>query len=122
VEDEESLRRLTHDLLVRSGYKVLQAESAMPALEVAQQHRGRIHLLLTDVVMLGMNGMVLAEKLVAARPEMRVLYMSGYTDRGFDQQGFLNPGTLFLQKPYTHSALISKVREALDREEVQIIG
>ncbi len=119
VEDEEPLRALTRGLLVESGYNVLEANSGAQALELAERHEGPIHLLLTDVVMLGMSGFALAEKLVAARPEMRVLYISGYTDRAFGPHGTLEPGTLLLQKPYTQDNLIRKVREALDLEEVK---
>ncbi len=104
---------------MESGYNVLAANSGAQALELAQRHEGPIHLLLTDVVMLGMSGLTLGEKLVAARPETRVLYMSGYTDRGIDRHRSLDPGTLLLQKPYTRDSLIRKVREALDLEEVR---
>ncbi len=119
VEDEEPLRALTGGLLVESGYNVLVADSGAQALELAERHEGPIHLLLTDVVMLGMSGLRLAEKLVAARPETRVLYMSGYADRAIDRHGILAPGTLLLQKPYARDSLIRKVREALDLEEVR---
>jgi PAS domain S-box-containing protein len=122
VEDEESLRTLTRDLLVETGYNVLEANSGSQALEIAQRHPGPIHLLLTDVVMLGMSGPALAEKLGGPRPEMRVLYMSGYTDRALGQRGILDPGTFLLQKPYTRDSLTRKVREVLDPEKVRSCG
>ncbi len=122
VEDEESLRTLTSDLLVHAGYKVLAAPSGSRAVQIAEGFAGPIHLLLTDVVMPRMSGPALAMNLAAARPEMRILYMSGHTDRGLGAQGTLPPGTLFLQKPFTQDTLIRTVRQALDVAEVQSYG
>ena len=121
VEDEESLRALTRDVLAESGYQVLEADSGARALEVAQQHHGPIHLLLTDVVMPGISGPALAEKLVAVRPDTRVLYMSGYTDRAIGQQGMLGSGSSLLQKPYTRDNLNRRVRETLDSESARTV-
>lgn len=121
VEDEESLRTLTRDVLAESGYKVLEADSGARALEIAQQHQGPIHLLLTDVVMPGMSGPALAEKLAASRPDTRVLYMSGYTDRAIGQQGMLGSGSFLVQKPYTRDNLNRRVREMLDLESVKTV-
>jgi len=118
VEDEDSLRTLTSDQLLQSGYKVLSAPNGARALEIAQEYGGSIHLLLSDVVMPGMSGQVLAKNMAASRPEMRVLYISGYLDRGFGPQANLQPGTLFLQKPFTHYTLIHTVRQALEQKEV----
>lgn len=97
------------------GYTVLEARDGEEALRLSAQHEGPIHLLVTDVVMPGgMSGRLLAERLTATRPEMRVLYMSGYTDAAIIRHGLLEPGRAFLQKPFTPDTLALKVREALD--------
>jgi two-component system, cell cycle sensor histidine kinase and response regulator CckA len=118
VEDDESLRVVTRDLLVQGGYEVLEASNGVLALEMAQRQQRPIHLLLTDVVMPEMSGPVLAGKLGAAHPETTILYMSGYTDQTMGDHGILEPGVLFLEKPYTRDTLNHKVREALDRAKV----
>src|SRR6266853_2272658 len=99
VEDEESLRTLTRNQLEDSGYTVLEASCGSEAIRIARQHRGPIHLLLTDVVMPGMNGRVVAENLSASRPETRVVYMSGYM--GFSDYGLTNLDAIVIQKPFT---------------------
>jgi PAS domain S-box-containing protein len=111
VEDEEALRGLTRSLLENNGYTVLEAELPESATEIAHQHSGTIHLLLTDMVMPGMNGRDLAANLAARRPEMKVLYMSGYT--GFTHAGLADPEISLLAKPFTRETLLRKVREAL---------
>jgi two-component system, cell cycle sensor histidine kinase and response regulator CckA len=116
VEDEERLRLVTSTVLRRYGYKVLEAQSGGDALVLCEQHRGTIHLLLTDVIMPRMSGKQLAERLSPTRPAMLVLYMSGYTDGVIARQGVLEPGTAFLQKPITPEVLARKVREVLDRK------
>jgi FixJ family two-component response regulator len=93
---------------------VLEGRSGNEALALCDRHPGRIDLLLTDVVMPGLSGPALAARLAATRGGMRVIYMSGYTDRAFSQQGFLDPGTPFLEKPFALEALLRKVREVLD--------
>jgi two-component system, cell cycle sensor histidine kinase and response regulator CckA len=113
VEDDESLREITRDLLVQSGYCVLEASSGEQALQVVQRHQAPIHLLLADVVMPGMSGAALAADLANSRPEMSVLFMSGYTDEAIVRNGVLEPGILLLEKPFTCEALIGKVRDAL---------
>jgi two-component system cell cycle sensor histidine kinase/response regulator CckA len=118
VEDEESLRSIIRDLLTQSGYDVLEANSGAHALEIAERHQGPIHLLLTDVVMPGMSGPILAEKLAASRPETRMLYMSGYTDYPTGQQSILDSSIPLLDKPFTRDRLIRKVRAALEPKEV----
>jgi CheY-like chemotaxis protein len=120
TEDDDSLREVTRMFLESSGYKVLVAESPAQALRVAGRYHGRIDLLLTDVVMPGMNGRELAEKLKAKQPKMKVVYMSGYTSDAIVERGVLERGLSFLQKPYTRNALMHKVREALNASrEVQ---
>ncbi|HSZ18448.1 MAG TPA: PAS domain S-box protein [Candidatus Acidoferrum sp.] len=118
VEDEQSLRALTRDLLERSDYKVLEASSGDHALEVAERHGGPIHLLLTDVVMPGMNGAALAANLAPLHPEMKVLFMSGYTGGFATQIGLLGAGATVLQKPFSRDALLRKLREVLEEAEV----
>lgn len=114
VEDEVSLRKLTRKLLELCGYTVLEAKSVHDAVEIGQQYSGAIHLLLTDVVMPGMNGPELARQLNATRPEVKVLYMSGYTGQSFSGTGALESGSRFLQKPFTREGLAQKIRETLD--------
>jgi len=114
VEDAEPLRRLALLFLKENGYQVLTAEDGTQALKVAGQFSGPIHLLLTDVVMPGINGRVLAERLVQNHPAMKVLYMSGYTDSFIAGHGVLEPGTHLLRKPFTEEILLRKLRDLLD--------
>jgi PAS domain S-box-containing protein len=115
VEDAEPLRKLAQTFLAAAGFRVLSAASGEDALEVAARHGGTFDLLLTDVVMPGMNGRVLAEQLLPRQPGMKVLYMSGYTDSFIAGHGVLDPGgTQLLHKPFTEEVLIHKVREVLD--------
>jgi two-component system, cell cycle sensor histidine kinase and response regulator CckA len=114
VEDEEGLRELTRTLLAESGYKVLEAERPERALEIAREYRGPIHLLLTDVVMPGMNGPALARKLVQTRREMKVLFVSGYAN--FSQPEMLDSEAVLLPKPFTQASLLKKLREVLDAQ------
>jgi CheY-like chemotaxis protein len=114
VEDAEPLRKLAQTFLESGGFRVLSAESGEDALQVASRHGKCFDLLLTDVVMPGMNGRVLAEHLLPRQPGMRVLYMSGYTDSFIAGHGVLDSGTHLLHKPFTEEVLIRKVREVLD--------
>jgi two-component system cell cycle sensor histidine kinase/response regulator CckA len=114
VEDEPEVRRLVEKLLRLKGYRVLSAASPAEAVTISKRHEAAIELLLTDVIMPGMNGRELSRVLAANRPRMRVLYMSGYTDAAMSQQGILPPGTAFLSKPFTPEALSRKVRDVLD--------
>jgi PAS domain S-box-containing protein len=114
VEDEDGLRNLTRTLLERCGYTVLAAKNATDAMEVSQRHIGPLHLMLTDVVMPGANGRVLAQQLAEQRPDVKVVYMSGYTGQTFGGHAILDPGTFFLMKPFTRDSLARKIREALD--------
>jgi CheY-like chemotaxis protein len=114
VEDEDGVRELARELLEDLGYTVLEARRPREAMLVAEQHRGPIQLLLTDVVMPELNGSRLAERLRPGRPEMKVLYMSGYTDDAIVRHGVLKSGTHFLEKPFSSGRLADKVREVLD--------
>jgi len=114
VEDEKSLREMVREILEEGGYSVLEGGSPEEALAAARSHPGPIHLMLTDVVMPRMGGRDLAVELAALRPGLRVLYMSGYTDNAIVHHGVLDPGTHFLQKPFTADALLRKARAVLD--------
>jgi PAS domain S-box-containing protein len=114
VEDEPELRELTRSVLVARGYSVMEAAGPADAQRLAEEHGAKIHLLLTDVIMPGISGRELAKRLSARHPAMRVLYMSGYTYNVIAQGGTLERGVSFLQKPFTPSVLIEKVREVLD--------
>ncbi len=113
VEDEDSVRELVRDTLAVRGYKVLEAENGESGLRVAEASSGHIDLLITDVVMPGMGGRELAKKLLLMRPDMGVLYLSGYTEDAIVHQGALGAGKAFLQKPFTLQSLARKVREVL---------
>jgi CheY-like chemotaxis protein len=114
VEDSEPLRRLAQVNLESAGFHVLSARSGEEALEIASGHGRTFDLLLTDVVMPGMNGRVLAEQLLSRQPGMKVLYVSGYTDSFIAGHGVLEAGIHLLHKPFTEEVLIRKVREVLD--------
>jgi CheY-like chemotaxis protein len=114
VEDEPEVRDLAREILEGSGYTVLQACDPQEAVLMAERHAGPIRLLLTDVIMPRQSGRALAERLRPLRPEMHVLYMSGYTNEAIVRHGVLEPDTMFIQKPFTPAALGQKVREALD--------
>jgi len=114
VEDEETVRQLTEYYLRTQGYTVLEAADAAAALQISNARSGPIHLLLTDVIMPGMNGRELAQHITASRPETRVLFMSGYTENAIGHNGTLEPGINLLQKPFTLPALKAKVSEVLD--------
>ncbi|MCD6554092.1 MAG: GAF domain-containing protein [Anaerolineae bacterium] len=117
VEDEDMVRDLARRVLLQRGYTVLEARHGREAFQICEQHRGPIHLLVTDVVMPLMNGRELAKRLTTLHPEMKVLYISGYTDNIIIHHGLLEPGMAFLQKPFTPAALAHKVRQALDTSQ-----
>jgi two-component system, cell cycle sensor histidine kinase and response regulator CckA len=114
VEDEAALRDVAGRILSKAGYRVLAADGGTQALELAALHEGAIDLLVSDVVMPGMLGKELAERLVNTRPDTRVLYMSGYAQPVLASQGTLDPGVALLEKPFTAADLLSAVRRRLD--------
>ena len=118
VEDEPRVRSFCADVLQPAGYRVLQAGSGEEAMKLAVSAAGPIALLLTDVVLPGMNGRVLAERLLTLRPELKVLYMSGYTDDMVVRTGVVAGGTAFLQKPFTAQTLLDRVRAVLTSGQV----
>ncbi len=114
VEDEPGVRALVRDTLRMHGYTVLEARHGIEALLTAKQHTGPIHLLMTDVVMPQMSGREVADRLFVTRSDLRVLFMSGYTENAIVHHGVLHPGTAFLQKPFSPESLARKVRDVLD--------
>ncbi len=114
VEDAPVVRDFTVRILRRQGYTVLEAADGGEALRLAQGHSGGIHLLLTDVVMAGMSGKALADRLGAIDPSLKVLFMSGYTDDTIVHHGILDPDVAFMHKPFSPETLARKVRNVLD--------
>lgn len=114
MEDEESILNLGKTILERFGYKVLTAHTPGEALAKAERFEGQIHLLVTDVVMPKMNGKELTERIEKIKPDIKVLYMSGYTGDFIVNRGILEDDVHFLQKPFSVNSLASKVREVLD--------
>jgi CheY-like chemotaxis protein len=122
VEDEDGVRALTRQILQKHGYTVLETSHGGEALLACENHKDAIHLLLTDVVLSQMSGRELAQRLAQLRPEMKVLYMSGYSEDAIVQHGVLGSGTSFLQKPFNTETLITKVREILDAPRSKAAG
>ncbi len=114
VEDEDGVRSLMRQVLHKHGYNVLESRHGGEALLMCERHSGKIDLLLTDVVLEQMSGRELAERLLKVRPEMKVLYVSGYADDAIVHHGVLNAGAAFLQKPFTTEAFARKIRYVLD--------
>jgi PAS domain S-box-containing protein len=115
VEDDDSLRNLAQKALQSYGYRVLVAENGEDALRICKEHEGPIHLMITDVVMPKMGGREAADLLQPFYPQIKVIYMSGYTDNAIVRHGVLKPGLNFLEKPFTPEGLARKVREVLDK-------
>jgi signal transduction histidine kinase len=116
VEDEEGVRDLIREWMSAHGYTVLAAANGLEALDLAQAYAGRIHLLIADVVMPHMGGPALASRLLSLRPDMKVVYVSGYADEAIGDPELLRDGAAFLQKPFTLDSLLRQVREILDSE------
>ena len=116
VEDDNQVRRLALAVLKKQGYKVLTAENGIEGIAMLDQHNGPVHLLLTDVIMPEMNGKRLFEQISHTYSEVKVLYMSGYTDNVIAHYGVIDPGVHFIQKPFNVKDLTAKVREVLDQE------
>jgi two-component system, cell cycle sensor histidine kinase and response regulator CckA len=114
VEDEAALREIIRRVLEKQGYTVLEASTADAALKLARDRAGPIHLLLADVVLPGGSGRLLADELLAHRADLKVLFMSGYTEDVIVQRGVLAPGTPFINKPFSADTLARKVRDVLD--------
>jgi len=113
VEDEEIVRNLVREILKNFGYKVLEAAEGNEALSVCQTYPDTIHLLLTDTIMPGMGGIELKARIIKLRPEIKLLFMSGYTDDSLTVGGVLDPKIAFIEKPFTPDSLVRKIREVL---------
>jgi CheY-like chemotaxis protein len=116
VDDEESLRTVVVDLLRQLGYQVISAASGKEALALAGEHPAKIDLLVTDVIMDELPGPELAEMLLSSRPDMKVIFISGFAEGSLAPDGVLKPGTILVQKPFTIKVLSAKVREVLDKQ------
>ena len=116
VEDEEALRRLATEVLSRLGYRIIEAADGAQALAALERHTGRLDLVLTDVIMPGMNGRELSQAVVRVHPEAKVLFTSGYSENAIATQGALDAGIEFIAKPYTPRGLAEKIREVLARQ------
>lgn len=116
VEDDDAVRAVAQRALLRFGYEVLSAARGEEALRIVGDHEGEIDLLLTDIMMPGMNGVEVAASVARIRPGIQVFFMSGYADQDLVRQGLLEPGTHFLQKPFTPQELAGRIRSILDRK------
>ncbi|OGP91325.1 MAG: hypothetical protein A2156_16300 [Deltaproteobacteria bacterium RBG_16_48_10] len=116
VEDEEEVRKLTAKILERQGYRILETFNGDDALLACERHKSPIHLMLADIIMPGMSGSELAKLLKPLYPEIKILYMSGYTDNAIVRHGVLEKGVNYIQKPFTMEGLARKVREVLDKD------
>jgi len=119
VEDHDLIRKLAITILENEGYRVLEASDASTALEQSQAYPEKIHALLTDIMLPGVTGDVLAESISAARPGIKVLFLSGYTDDIVNRHGRLFQDTRFLQKPFTPAGLIQEVGQLLSRRPAE---
>ena len=115
VEDEDAVRAVSRFALQTFGYSVLEANRPTEAIRLCEQHQGPIALLVTDIVMPGMGGRALTERISELRPGIKVLYVSGYTDDAVVRHGVLQADVAFLQKPFTPTSLANKVRQVLDQ-------
>jgi DNA-binding NtrC family response regulator len=117
VEDEDSLRTLSRNLLELSGYTVIEARNGNEALAIAKSRTGSIHLLLTDIVMPGISGRELAKRLLVEMPQLKVVYMSGYAGQSIGENEIFGKNAHYLQKPFSRENLAQKVRDALESFE-----
>jgi CheY-like chemotaxis protein len=113
VEDDDAIRTLICEVLERLGYAVRKARSGAEALQMCESYPGRIDLIVSDVIMPSMGGREMAARLASSRPEIKILFMSGYTDNAISHHGVLSPRTAFLEKPFMTQTLARKVREVL---------
>ncbi len=120
VEDEPAILRMTEMMLERFGYQVLAAESTGEAIRLVRENVGEIHLLMTDVVMPEMNGRDLAGNILSIYPNLKRLFMSGYTANVIAHHGVLDEGVNFIQKPFSRQKLGAKIREVLDKKRCEI--
>jgi len=120
VDDEAQVRTLARDILLGAGYRVLEAEDGDTALKLAEEHPGTIHLLLTDIMMPGINGKELADRLVSLRPDIKMIFMSGRAAEVISDAGVLIPVDAFVAKPFTVERLLNKVRERLEYRSPQV--
>lgn len=120
VEDEDKVRRLMHTYLERSGFQLLEARNAEEAALIAEVYPEPIHILVADVVMPGVSGPQLAERLQPLRPEMKVLFVSGYRHDAFDHEGIHKPGAEILSKPFPAPELVRRVRVLLGQQPVGV--
>jgi len=120
VEDEEMVRGLMREVLEREGYEVLSCAHPNEGIEVSQRHGGRIDLLLTDVVMPGMNGREMANRILETLPELQVVFMSGYTEHVLMQEGEVEPHFEYLQKPFSLQTLTRKLVQLLGKVETRV--
>ena len=116
VEDDKLLREFICEVLMTNGYSIISASNGSEALDLALQHKNKIDLLLTDVVMPGMSGRTLAAQMMESHPAMKILYMSGYTENAIVHHSVLDRGVELIQKPFTIGMLARKVREILENE------
>lgn len=114
VDDEAQVRALARDILLGAGYRVIEAEDGEQALRAAEDHPGIIHVLLTDIMMPGINGKELADRLATIRPDTKMIFMSGRAAEVISDAGVLIPVDAFLAKPFTVDRLLNKVRERLE--------
>ena len=114
TDDEAQVRSLARDILLGAGYRVLEAEDGAQALRVADDHQGAIHVLLTDIMMPGINGKELADRFLVVRPDTKPIFMSGRAAEVISDAGVLIPADAFLAKPFTAERLLNKVRERIE--------
>jgi two-component system, cell cycle sensor histidine kinase and response regulator CckA len=119
VEDYRSLRKIVRSALETNGYSVLTAESGSEAIEIVKSYKGPIHLLVTDVIMPEIDGLQLASRTTELRPEIKVLFMSGYTDEMLGQYGVVSSDLLFIKKPFELADFLAKIREGLESTLVE---